>query len=245
MDNKKIVLFTGCPCQVLALNKYLGREYQNLVLVDFVCHGVPNQNIWISYLKILEKKYNSKIKRIKFRDKKYGWHKSSFLCDFENGKEYCQPITLDPYMKGFLKGITINEGCYSCKTKKFSSFSDLTLGDYWGAEILEKSIDDNKGISAVIVHSKKGRELLMNIKKENLFIKSTSIDGIIKYNQNILYPTRKNLIYELFFDYADQYSIEKSIKKYLYEKKSQYLKRKIRENLKYVYYKVSHKRNIY
>lgn len=44
------VLFSGTPCQIMGLKRYLRREYDNLLTVDFVCHGVPSPLVWRKYV---------------------------------------------------------------------------------------------------------------------------------------------------------------------------------------------------
>lgn len=70
-----IVLFSGTPCQTAGLNSYIGKKLrENLYLVDIVCHGVPSPYIWRDYLLYLEKKENSIITWVNFRDKQqFGW----------------------------------------------------------------------------------------------------------------------------------------------------------------------------
>lgn len=88
LKNGLTVLFSGTPCQTAGLNSYIGKKLRkNLILLDIVCHGVPGPYIWRDYLAYLEKKHNSKIIYVNFRDKeKYGWkaHKETFK--YENGR---------------------------------------------------------------------------------------------------------------------------------------------------------------
>ena len=133
------VLFTGCPCQVAALHSFLGKEYESLTTVDIICHGTPSNTILRTYLDDQEKKHKSKIRDLCFRDKKYGWHLSSIRIDFENGDRYLAPITIDPLMRGYFGATVLKESCYSCSFKNFRSGSDLTIGDFWGAEIAIKN----------------------------------------------------------------------------------------------------------
>lgn len=245
LEQRNAVLFTGCPCHVLALHKFLGKKYDNLYTMDFVCHGTPTFDILNSYVNILEVKHKSKIVEIKFRDKRKGWHNSGVLCKFENGREYFKSISLDPYIKGFLSGITIKSGCFNCKVKNFSSQSDFTVGDYWGAEVVEKDIDDNKGLSAVIIHTEKAENLLSDLTSEDLFTKETNLEDIIKYNKNIVEPTKQNKCRDEFFCFAESYGLEKSIKKYLYEKPNEMIKRKSRRVVRGIYYKLKGKESLY
>lgn len=191
----KTVLFSGCPCQVGGLKKYLGKEYENLYTIDFICHGIPSQNIFNKYLEILEKKYKSKVVQFFFRDKSKGWHTSSIKAKFENGKEYTKFITDDMYMRGYFGNIYLKSACYNCEFRNFKSESDITLGDFWGAEVEEKEIDDNKGLCAVVVNTSKGVILKNNINDSNIF-KAVDYNKIVKYNKaleiSFKYSTKRN-----------------------------------------------------
>lgn len=178
----KKVLFSGCPCQVGGLKKFLGKDYENLYTVDFICHGIPSQNIFNKYIEFLENKYKSKVAEFLFRDKTKGWHASSVKVKFKNGKEYTKVITEDMYMRGFLGNVYLKSACYNCEFRNFKSRSDVTLGDFWGAEVEKKEIDDNKGISAIIINTEKGIELKDRIKSNNI-LKLTDYSKILKYNK--------------------------------------------------------------
>lgn len=125
---EKKVLFCGCPCQVAGLKHFIGTENDNLYTIDFICHGIPSQEMLSEYIKFREKRAKSKLIELKFRDKKNGWHNSCCCCSFENGKKYYAPITVDPYMNGYFSGYTMKESCYTCKYKNSTSGSDNTGG---------------------------------------------------------------------------------------------------------------------
>ena len=190
------VLFTGCPCQVAGLHRFLGREYEKLITVDIVCHGTPSNTMLRAYLDHREKQYQSKIEILSFRDKKYGWHRSAVRMKFSNGAEYCMPYVVDPYTKGFLQGIYLKESCYDCRFKNFRCGSDLTLGDFWGAEVVRTDLDDNTGLSVIISNSAKTDDLLQ---QSGVGLWEVNLDTLVKYNQNMVRPTRRNPEREEFY----------------------------------------------
>lgn len=229
----EMVLFTGCPCQVAALRSFLGKHYENLITADFICHGVPSNTILRTYLDDQEKKYKSKIKTLCFRDKKYGWHLSSIKITFENKKEYRSPITIDPLMRGYFGATVLKDSCYSCKFKNYRSGSDLTIGDFWGAEIALKEIDDNIGLSAVLVNTPKGDQLLRQC---NLTLWEQELNTIIQYNKNLIAPTRKNPARDDFYAYAQAHGLSCAIKKKLAERPAEKLRRKCMYALRCIVY---------
>lgn len=160
LNDKKLVLFSGTPCQVSALNFYLGRDYENLITVDLLCNSVVPQKVWRKYL--LEK-FNdtAKIEYISFRDKKaLGWLVGCFLKSAES--EYIDKKSEDFYMRAFLEHISCKEECIRCKYRKFERVGDITIGDYWGVED-----NDDKGVSLVLVNSLKGKSIFEKINQSN------------------------------------------------------------------------------
>ena len=158
----------GAPCQVEGLANFLNKDYDNLILCDFICRGVNSPKIFRKYLDSLEKKYKSKIKAIKFKDKTYGWHSFSTRIEFENGKKYIGNRYLDSFMIGYLKyNAFMRPSCYDCQFKGLPRRSDITLADFWGIEKIDPRLDEDKGTSMVILNSDKGRNLFERI-KENI-----------------------------------------------------------------------------
>lgn len=233
-DGKRI-LFSGCPCQCAALKSFLGRDYENLWVLDFVCHGIPSQRMLDDYCKYLEERYHSKIKSLSFRSKEAGWHSSSVKVNFENHKAYCEPIVIDAYMRSFLSGAVMKEACYTCRFKSFTSGSDLTLGDFWGAEVTHPELDDNLGLSAVFTHSEKGMTLLSSL--PNVELVPVPAEEIIRYNQNVVRPSEPSAVRKEFLAYAQVHGFGNAIEYYFQETKTERLKRKTRYLLRCVYYK--------
>lgn len=231
LQKGKKVLFSGCPCQVAGLKAYLNIGYINLLTIDFICHSIPSQEIFNSYIDLLELKFKSKIINFKFKEKTKGWHDSSVRGQFENGKVYTKPITEDMYMRGFLNTIYTKPACLNCQFKNFKSGSDVTISDYWGSEIFEKEIDDNKGLSLIIINSRQGEDIFESIKNK-VVCKLTDFDKAIQYNQGILYSATKNKNSEVFFIAAKKKGYEYAFKRYCKEKIIAIIKRKIRLSLR-------------
>lgn len=208
------VLFTGCPCQVAGLHSFLGKKYDTLITADLICHGIPSGTMLRAYLDLQEQKYRSKIQSLCFRDKKHGWHRSSVRIRFANGAEYCQPITNDAYMAGFLGGIYLKESCYDCRFKEFRSGSDLTLGDFWGSEFCRPALDDNIGLSAVISNSEKGCTFLSNC---GLELWEDRLNSVVCYNRNLITSTKKNPDRNGFYADAQTAGYSQTIKARLVE----------------------------
>lgn len=214
LKNGVKVLFTGTPCQIEGLISYLGKEYENLYTQDIICHGVPSPKVWKKYLKYKEEKNQSKIKNINFRRKDIeGW--SNYNVNFKyNDLEENENVKNEKYMQLFLKDLTLRDSCYSCNFKKEKRISDITVADYWGIKHIDPEINDEKGLSAVLINSLKGEELFEKI-KDNIFYKLQSIEGITKYNPSFIKSSKYNLKRDEFFKDLDNTSIEELYEKYI------------------------------
>ena len=228
------VLFSGCPCQVAGLRTYLGKSYEDLLLVELICHGIPSDQMLQTYIHMQEKKYGAKLKRMEFRNKAKGWHGSSVRMEFENHRIYSFPYTADAYTIGFLRNITLKSSCYDCHFRNFTAGSDITLGDFWGAEV-ELPEDDNKGISAILVNSGKGMDI---IDRCNLALTPANVETVIKYNKNLLCSAALSPQRSLFYASADTNGLEKAIRRYLEESTIQKLKRQSRYALRCIWHTI-------
>ena len=164
LNENKLVLFTGAPCQVSALNFYLGKDYENLITVDLLCNSVVPQKVWRKYLRETFNDNDIKdIEYIAFRNKnKFGWDPAhGIYVRFKYG-EYVSYGINNLYLELFLRHISVKEECLHCKYRKFERAGDITIGDYWGVED-----NDDKGVSLVLVNSIKGKEVFKKINQSN------------------------------------------------------------------------------
>jgi len=176
------VLVCGAPCQIEGLYSYLRRDYENLITCDFVCRGVNSQKVWVKYIDWLEKKYGSKVIKIKAKDKTTGWHRFSMRVDFENGKSYVQDRYHDPFFVGYLDtSLFTMPACITCEFKGFPQKSDITLADFWGIEKIDPSMDQDLGTSLIMINSEKGRKYFDSV-EQNLVIKQFSMEEAARAN---------------------------------------------------------------
>ncbi len=195
LDEGRQVLFSGTPCQIGGLYSFLNKEYDNLITVDFICHGVPSRIVWDEYLKIQKGTANADIIDISFRNKDNGWAKFNTKISFENGEEYVKYHSEDMFMKTYLSDISLRPACYYCSFKGKNRKSDITLADYWGVNRAHPEINDDKGISLIFINSKCGQLLIDKI-KGNLFMKNVDENEVVKYNKSInlsspVHPNRR------------------------------------------------------
>ena len=163
------VMFTGTPCQIAGLKHFLRKEYDNLLVVEVICHSVPSPGVWQQYLatRLHTLKWEkSDIREISFRNKNTSWKNYSFVIVNQNGNIFTELSCKNLFMRGFLADLYTRPSCHACPAKQLKSGSDITLGDFWGIESLMPEIDDDKGVSAIIVNSYKGKQVLHNINVE-------------------------------------------------------------------------------
>lgn len=164
LEQGKIVLFTGTPCQIAGLKAYLNQEYDKLITMDIICHGVPSPLVWKDYIVWNEKKYKGVCVFADFRDKKnFGWRAHFETLELEDeGKRFLK--SSDIYAKLFYSNFIVRPACYACPYKCLNRVADITIGDFWGIEKAQPEFDDNKGISLVIINGKKGIDYLNKIR---------------------------------------------------------------------------------
>lgn len=162
----KMVLYCGTPCIIAGLKRFLKIDYDNLITIDFVCHGVPSPKSWKEYLEYLEKKYNSKVIKVSFRNKETGWKNYSLEFVFEDGKIIRERVSENIYMKSFLAHYNLRPSCFECSFKNMHRESEITLGDYWEVDKSHPELNDDKGISLIFVHTMKGKKILDKINNE-------------------------------------------------------------------------------
>lgn len=202
----KCVLFSGTPCEIAGLKTYLRREYEKLICCDIVCHGVPSPRFWKEYLEYIERKYNQRISKIYFRSKEKSWKKYCTKIELDNST-YEEYYFKNEYMQGFLKDICLRPSCYKCEFKADNIYSDITLGDYWGIENSHPEIDDDKGVSLLIMNTNKGKMMFEEI-NERIEIIESSMQQACAKNKSILKPVDKPEQREIFFEQLDKLGID-------------------------------------
>lgn len=207
LDKKQIVLFCGCPCQVAALKKFVGKEYENLYTADLICHGVSSNEFFKKYISELEKKYNKKIIEYKFRSNKKEFRKYVVKYVFEGGKKKYKLAINDSYMACYLKCAIYREACYDCQFNGFPRVGDITLGDYSGVsknEVPKYAIKN--GISCCLINNEKGQTLFNEI-KSNIFFEKKDIEKMLKTNRNIINSSIRPSYRDDILNYKDNIEV--------------------------------------
>ena len=192
------VLFSGTPCQIAGLKRFLHKEYDNLLTVECVCHGVPSPLVWKEYLNEFKAKRTAdKIHDIKFRVKSSGWKTYSVSIECLDEQSFIRNDSIlyykHPFMKAFLADFILRPSCYSCTAKCGSSGADIALADFWGIENVLPQFDDDRGCSLVLDYTLRAEY------KKVCDIMPAAYEDAVKYNPAIVRSVNKPLNRDFFF----------------------------------------------
>ncbi len=230
LDANVFVLFSGTGCYINGLKKYLDTDYDQLICVDVICHGVPSPALWGNYIGNVESKYNDRIRSVNFRCKDIEWERYGISQMFESaGYRFCE-VSEDPYMRMFLENLSLRPSCYEC-TIKTNRYADISLGDFWGIDDIAPEMNDHKGTSLVIERTERGKRLIDRIDDSIVRSKVDYIEAIRSNTaevESVARPIRR----ESFFVDFNRMTFDELSQKYIRFSVKQRIKRMIRRVLK-------------
>ena len=235
LNEGKKVMFTGTPCQIAGLRNYLRKDYDNLYLIDLVCHGVPSQKLLREDVESTLAKHNIQEKEIKvlFRKKiggkaKLGMEYGLFLYD-KTGKEITMPredvaFLYNKYITAFMSGVIFRENCFSCPYAQPKRNSDITIADFWG--IKNTKIPTNNGVSLLLANTTRGLALIEEI-SDRCQMEEHPIEEAIAGNGQLMAASKRPKEREAFMQ---EYAIdsEKAYRKHLRNYKRAYKRKQFR-----------------
>ena len=218
LDRDEKVLVCGSPCQMAALRAFLRKDYENLIIADFICRGINSPKVWRKYLDSFEERYGSKVVYCKAKSKEYGWRNLTQKVILENGKAYYETKDQSNFTKGYLRtGVYCRPSCYDCRFKGYPRIADITLADFWGIENVDTSMEKDLGTSLVMVNSRKGERFFEEVKKRINYVK-VSFDSIEAGNRSLnLSVDPPQIDRKQFFDDLDKMSFLELAKKYNFD----------------------------
>ena len=255
------VMFVGTSCQIAGLKRFLRKEYNNLLAVDFICHGVPSPGIWRKYLEEIKSSQSEVagknsvlslslksvpvITGINFREKQnggYGWKKYGFEVRAKSPSKGDKNTVLksgifyeNVFMKGFLLNLYLRPSCYKCTAKNGASGSDLTIADFWGIQNYHPEFDDDKGVSLIFVHTDKGKNRVTNLSSQIDIIDSDKSEATASnpsYLREVHVPTKYSVFWR---NYAKTKSVHISIERSIRMTFSEKIKSRIKNLIKKQY----------
>nr|WP_302595504.1 Coenzyme F420 hydrogenase/dehydrogenase, beta subunit C-terminal domain [uncultured Cellulosilyticum sp.] len=236
LETGRVVLYTGTPCQLAGLYRYLEKPYDNLYTMDIVCHGVPSPKVFKDYIQYIEESAHDEAIEISFRKKKPSWSVFSMYIKFQTGKEYIKDAYHDPYLVGFLDDYLSRECCYTCKYTRESRLGDITAADFWSyVSYTYKERNTEKGISLVILNTEKGKRIFEDLKDKYFFVER-SIQEAKRGNRCLTKPYGKAKKREEFWkEYNESNDFIRCASKF-FPKKKRSLKHRISEMINRYYY---------
>ena len=207
----KIVMFCGTPCQCVACGAVVG-DSENLLKVSLICEGVPTTGVWRRYREAKAKEYGEKIRTVNFRSKDpVGWSLPYYVITTESGKKQMElSYKENAYVLGMLQGLIYRQSCYHCEFKGSNGSADLIIGDLWkvGNRLLNMSA--NKGISALIINTKKGEKWIERV-TDAIYMEEYPIDTVRVNNSPLECAAEENASRIKFFAKLDAIPIEENL----------------------------------
>lgn len=186
------VLFVGTSCQIMGLKLFLRKPYSNLIAMEIVCHGVPSPFVWRKYLSELCNRKHveiSQINSIEFRNKDKSWREYSLKIEANGKVIHRKSLRKDPFLKAFLRDLMLKASCEDCPAKNFKSNSDIIAGDFWGVDNFHQSIDDDRGVSCLILQN---ADLLPLFEDSEIELIPTKLEYILRGNPSVKLSSKSN-----------------------------------------------------
>jgi acetyltransferase-like isoleucine patch superfamily enzyme/coenzyme F420-reducing hydrogenase beta subunit len=228
------VLVCGAPCQMAGLRLFLEKGYENLIVIDFICLGINSPKIFHKYLESLENQFGAKAVSVQAKNKDLGWRSLSNKILFANNQVYLREGRKDDFVRGFISTHCISRPiCYECKYKGFPRISDITLGDFWGIENVDRTMDDNMGTSAVLLNTQKGIAFF-DLIKDKIEVKEVTLPDVLPGNlallHSLVFPAINR---DEFYKDADKIPFDVVVKKYYPQEKNP-MKKILQKKLKFI-----------
>lgn len=201
----RLLLLSGTPCQIAALRRVLGAR-ENVITLDFICHGVPPAQLFTTYQKHLKAKIGPLVSA-SFRDKSISWRKFSMSARGKAGQVYVASRKEDPYLRAFLADYSLRSGCYRCALREGRSGADITLSDYWGyRQKGEEDREEKLGVSAVAINTEAGARLWESVSRQCATAPLTRAQFITGNESYYTSPTEPDAR-KKFFRYVRKYPL--------------------------------------
>ncbi len=216
LESDRLVLFTGTPCQCAGLHNFLNKQYDNLIIADLICHGVPSQSVYDNYLQ--SEFAGQKVLNTNFRDKKDGWGNGCITTTMTNTTVRSLHDEEDSYMQAFFANISLRNSCYHCKFARMPRVSDFTMADFWG---VPKEMDDHKGTSCILLNTPKSENIFDKIKSSFTKIKEYPCSLPISIQPHLKHSVAKHPARETFFQMlTSKQPLKKALQETIYSNKN-------------------------
>ncbi len=209
LENGKMVMFTGVPCQCAGLRSFLKKDYSNCYIVEIFCHSTPSPKVFADHIDALEKANKSKVVAYSSRSKKYGWTRHDAVT-FSNGKTDDSSMLSQMYYELFNLKMIARDSCKFCQYGGIKRCADLSIGDFWGCREVTVPFTKSKGVSVMLVNTSKGQQLLSEV--TGLQAHKITVDEAFKRNHSA--PIKFNSNAQKFWDEYQKNGYIQALKKY-------------------------------
>lgn len=196
----RMVCFSGTPCQLEGLLRFLRKPYENLVTVDVLCHSITSPKIFRMYVDEQEKKYGKDLSNIMFRDKNPYGYKYSQMSAYKDGKQvYKEGVDTDVYLRSFFSDINVRPSCYDCQFKKRYHLTDFTIWDCFDVYKFSKVLDNDKGVTRLLANTGKAKAILREMQADATIVEIPS-DNAVEGVHEMYYSVKMNSRRKVFFE---------------------------------------------
>ena len=234
LNSGEKVLVCGCPCQMAGLRAFLRKEYDNLVILDFICLGINSPLIWRKYMDSFEERYGSPVVYAKPKSKELGWRNLTQKVRLADGQVKFETRHQSNYTQGYIgTHAYMRPSCYECKFRGFPRMADVTLADFWGIEKYSKALEKDLGTSLVMINSEKGKEWFDRIQNRLNYI-SMPFDAALNGNPALTKDAAKpDIDREQFFRDVNELKFTELAERYGFFKHST-MKSEIKKAIKFI-----------
>ncbi len=215
LDAGRLVLFTGTPCQCAGLVKFLPRAYENLVVADVVCHGVPSQAVFDNYLH--SEFPGQRVLNTNFRDKKDGWGNGYIITNVTDAGVRSYRDDADSYMQAFFANISLRHSCYRCKFARMPRVSDFTMADFWG---VPDEMNDHRGTSCILLNTPRAAGVFNEIRNAFTKVKEYSSGFAVRCQPHLSHSVAGHPARKDFFADLNKMSLAENIGRNICSKKN-------------------------
>lgn len=223
LHKERKVLFCGTPCQVATLRNYLHRDYDNLVTVDLICHGIPSPKVFEDWKSWFKKQYGLKdFTQIGFRGKKSSWIFFHMTVDghVEKGDafHYEGGYYEDAYIRGFLRDYFLRPSCHKCRFTSIKRVSDFTIADWWGYKPLKGETRDfeQKGVSLILCNTRQGCSFFQKYGSSAMTLRERTTEEAMRTNMSLRKPFDASALRNDFWKDYQTMTFDQLVKKYMY-----------------------------
>ena len=238
LKNGAKVLVCGGPCQMARLRSFLRKDYENLIIVDYICRGIGSPKVFHNYLKTFETRYGSPVVHARAKSKELGWRKLTQKVTLSNGKNIFETSQESVWTKNFNRdGLFHRPSCHNCQFKGLPRIADITIADFWGVEgiKLDNIEDKDLGISLVLVNSEKGKRYFEKVKKK-INYQPVPFEKVTKGNRSLYESVQQESVdRDTFYKDLENMSLHEAINKYYSQNENDPLKIRVKRKLKKLY----------